>query len=138
MKKKKTGSALRHNRWGYFFLIPFFAVFVIFQLIPLVTTIYNSFFEHYFKNELAAGTPFTTEGASELLRLGICTICVPLGAIVVAQTCNALARQCLANVAEIQIDGGAPVVLGVAFIIMSLVCKYGAELKNGTTTITAS
>ena len=52
MKKKKTGSALRHNRWGYFFLIPFFVVFIIFQLIPLITTIYNSFFEHYFKNGL--------------------------------------------------------------------------------------
>lgn len=107
-------------------------------IICAATCVVAKMSEHYFKNELAAGTPFTTEGASELLRLGICTICVPLGAIVVAQTCNALARQCLANVAEIQIDGGAPVVLGVAFIIMSLVCKYGAELKNGTTTITAS
>ena len=57
MKKKKTGSALRHNRWGYFFLIPFFVVFVIFQLIPLVTTIYNSFFEHYFKNGLTEVGP---------------------------------------------------------------------------------
>ena len=33
--------------------------------------------EQYFKNELAAGTPFTAEGACELLRLGICTICIP-------------------------------------------------------------
>ena len=57
MKKKKTGNALRHNRWGYFFLIPFFVVFVIFQLIPLVTTIYNSFFEHYFKNGLTEVGP---------------------------------------------------------------------------------
>ena len=37
----------RYNRWGYIFLIPFFVVFVIFQLIPLASTIYNSFFENY-------------------------------------------------------------------------------------------
>ncbi len=40
----------RYNRWGYIFLIPFLVIFIIFQLIPLGTTIYNSFFEHYFAN----------------------------------------------------------------------------------------
>ncbi len=52
MKKGKNGAVLRFNRWGYIFLIPFVVVFVIFQLIPLISTIYNSFFEHYFKNGL--------------------------------------------------------------------------------------
>lgn len=37
----------RFNRWGYFFLIPFAAAFIIFQLIPLGSTIYYSFFEKY-------------------------------------------------------------------------------------------
>lgn len=86
--------------------------------------------ESYFKHELAAGTPFTIEGAKELLRLGICTICIPLGAIIVAQTYNAIASHFFANVAEINFDGGASVVLGIAFIVMSLVCKHGAELKG--------
>lgn len=86
--------------------------------------------ERYFEHELAAGTPFTSEGARELLRLGICTICIPLGAVTVAGICNAIASRCLANIAEIQIDGSAPVLLGVAFIIMSLICKYGTELKG--------
>lgn len=94
--------------------------------------------EQYFTHELAAGTPFTAEGASELLRLGICTICIPLGALVVAETCNAIAAKCLANVAEIQIDGSAPIVLGIAFIVMSLICKYGAELKSNSTSVTAN
>ncbi len=43
-KKKKT---VTYNRWGYIFLIPFVVVYVIFSLIPLVTTIGNSFFENY-------------------------------------------------------------------------------------------
>lgn len=47
MKKKKRSNVVRYNRWGYIFLIPFFLIFVIFQLIPMVTTIWNSFFENY-------------------------------------------------------------------------------------------
>lgn len=46
-KKQSNGNVVKFNRWGYIFLIPFFVVYVIFSLIPLVTTIYNSFFENY-------------------------------------------------------------------------------------------
>ena len=44
---KKLSHNQRVNRWGYIFLIPFLLVFIIFQLIPLASTIYNSFFENY-------------------------------------------------------------------------------------------
>lgn len=48
MKKTEGKSKIvRYNKWGYIFLIPFVIVYVIFQLIPLVSTIYNSFFENY-------------------------------------------------------------------------------------------
>lgn len=48
MKKTEGKSKIvRYNTWGYIFLIPFVLVYVIFQLIPLVSTIYNSFFENY-------------------------------------------------------------------------------------------
>ena len=57
MAKKKSRTVLRYNRWGYIFLIPFVVVFIIFQLIPLISTIYNSFFEHYFKNGLTEVGP---------------------------------------------------------------------------------
>jgi multiple sugar transport system permease protein len=48
-KLKKTGTKknVSYAKWGYFFIIPFFAAFLIFQLIPLVSTIYYSFFEYY-------------------------------------------------------------------------------------------
>ncbi|MBE6025023.1 MAG: sugar ABC transporter permease [Cellulosilyticum sp.] len=45
--KIKNSKAVSYNRWGYYFLIPFVLVYVIFQLIPLCSTIYNSFFENY-------------------------------------------------------------------------------------------
>ena len=44
---KKNSKAVRYNKWGYIFLMPFIIVYVVFQLIPMVTTIYNSFFENY-------------------------------------------------------------------------------------------
>ena len=46
-KKSSNQNVVRYNRWGYIFLIPFIVVYVVFQLVPLVTTIYNSFFENY-------------------------------------------------------------------------------------------
>lgn len=44
---KKRGKVVRYNKWGYIFLIPFVLVYVVFQLIPLVSTFYNSLFENY-------------------------------------------------------------------------------------------
>lgn len=47
MKKKKQRMVIRYNKWGYIFLIPFVVIYLIFQFVPLMTTIYNSFFECY-------------------------------------------------------------------------------------------
>ena len=51
MDKKKSNhsnhNVVKFNRWGYIFLIPFFVTYIIFSLIPLFSTIYNSFFENY-------------------------------------------------------------------------------------------
>jgi len=44
--KKKT-KLVSYAKWGYIFLIPFFAAYLIFSFIPLVSTFYNSFFENY-------------------------------------------------------------------------------------------
>ncbi|MGN0396091.1 MAG: carbohydrate ABC transporter permease [Coprococcus sp.] len=45
--KNKNAHVTGYNRWGYIFLIPFMVTFIIFQLIPLCSTLYNSFFEHF-------------------------------------------------------------------------------------------
>lgn len=44
VKKRKSISSAK---WGYVFIAPFFITYAIFQLWPLITTIYNSFFEKY-------------------------------------------------------------------------------------------
>lgn len=58
MKKNSGSKVVRYNKWGYIFLIPFIVVFVIFQLVPLVNTIYNSFFENYMSGLTQVGPRF--------------------------------------------------------------------------------
>ena len=55
MKNKKRSKAVRYNKWGYIFLIPFIAVYVVFQFVPMVTTIYKSFFENYMSGLIQVG-----------------------------------------------------------------------------------
>ena len=45
MAKNNNHKAVSYNKWGYIFLIPFVVVYLIFQLVPLISTIYNSFFD---------------------------------------------------------------------------------------------
>lgn len=47
MKTARRGKVVSYNKWGYIFLLPFITVYLVFQFIPLVSTIYNSFFENY-------------------------------------------------------------------------------------------
>lgn len=56
--KKKRSRVSGYNKWGYIFLIPFVLAYVIFQLIPLVSTIYNSFFENYMSGLTQIGPKF--------------------------------------------------------------------------------
>ena len=86
------------------------------------------FAKKYFTHELDAGTPFTTDGAKELFRLGVLTICVPLGALILAQIVSGVVAEFIGCGEAFKLDGGDSVALGVMFIGMSLLCQYGAEL----------
>lgn len=47
MKSARRGKVVSYNKWGYIFLIPFVVVYLVFSLVPLISTVYNSFFENY-------------------------------------------------------------------------------------------
>jgi len=47
MQKKQKSKVVRYNKWGYIFLTPFILVYVVFNLIPLFTTIFYSFYEYF-------------------------------------------------------------------------------------------
>lgn len=54
-EKQKTSKVVRYNKWGYIFLIPFITIYLIFNMIPLINTIYNSFFENYRQGIIQVG-----------------------------------------------------------------------------------
>lgn len=102
-------------------------------IICIGQAVLSKFAEKYFMNELKAGTPFTLDGASELLRLGIMTIAVPIGCSVAAGIAEGIIAS-FSNAAKSDLDTSfdneSSVVLGVMFIIISLLCRYGAELNQ--------
>ena len=87
----------------------------------------SGFAAHYFKRELNDGTPFSLDGAKELLRLGILTICIPLGTQIVAAIVYSVIENRFEITEPFSLDNSVSVSLGVMFIIISLICKYGAE-----------
>ncbi len=47
MGKKPGKRGISYAKWGYIFILPFFAAYIVFTLTPQIMTIYNSFFENY-------------------------------------------------------------------------------------------
>lgn len=86
--------------------------------------------EKYFKNELEAGTPFTLDGAKELMRLGILTICIPLATVFVSGIVYGVMSVFFKVSEDVNLSNFTSVGLGVMFIVMSLICRYGAEITD--------
>lgn len=57
VNNKKTKS-ISYAKWGYIFLLPFFVIYIVFSLLPLIATIYNSFFENYMSGLKQIGPNF--------------------------------------------------------------------------------
>ena len=90
------------------------------------------FAKKYFKHELEDGTPFTMRGAKELMRLGIIHICVNIGVSIVAGAVWVIVQQSIEGLEDSNFEG-VSIGLGIVFIIVSLICRYGAELTEGKT-----
>ena len=54
-KLSKRKKSVRYDKWGYFFLVPFFLVFIIFQLVPLGKTFIYAFQEYYEQGLMSVG-----------------------------------------------------------------------------------
>lgn len=85
----------------------------------------------YFSNELEAGTPFTFAGADELLRLGIIAIAVPLGTTIASAIGVGIVSAFFEGVEKVELGNGVSLTLGIMFIVMSVIFRYGSELKSG-------
>lgn len=86
--------------------------------------------ERYFKRELETGTPFSEEGAKELFKLGVYIIVLPLCSLVLANIIQDIMAKVMTDVVKTKLEGWTSVGLGVAFIVMALMCRYGSELND--------
>ncbi len=89
----------------------------------------SKFAELYFKRELKAGTPFTFEGAKELIRLGILSLVIPAAAAAVAAIAHAVISSVLGDVAENNWNDAFSFGMGFMFIFTGFICRHGAELN---------
>lgn len=84
----------------------------------------------YFDNELEAGTPFSFDGAKEMLRLGILMIAIPFGTNLISQIVIGVFKEFFTEGNNLEITFDSSFLLGGIFIFMSIICKYGAEILN--------
>lgn len=85
---------------------------------------------NYFKMALAQQTPFTLTGSQEMFRLGVLTIALPLGAILIQDIGYGIFHAYYPACQQFNINGIEGIGLGVMFIILSVIFKYGAELEE--------
>ena len=88
--------------------------------------------ERYFKRELADGTPFTFDGAQALMRLGICAIVIPIAAKIAAEIAAVVLEHALDGADTFEVGDPVSVGLGIMMIVAGLLCKHGAELRQGS------
>lgn len=107
-----------------------YAFFISSTLVLIGEAVVAWFAERYFKRELKDGTPFTIEGSKQMLILGIIVICVPIVAQLFSEIAYTLMQSIFDNVADISINYGSSIGIGVMFILTSVICRYGAELNQ--------
>lgn len=104
-----------------------YAVMVVGMIITAGEAVVAKFAEHYFTRELEDGTPFCMDGAKELMCLGVLTVCIPLIARLIASIARNVLAVILSDVAPLKLNFAGSLVMGMMFVVLSLVCRYGAE-----------
>ncbi len=85
----------------------------------------------YFENELKDGTPFTYDGSKELLKLGITTIVLPICAVIICSIGFSIAGHINPELTKPEwIENTTSTGMGIAMILISLLCRYGSELAD--------
>lgn len=98
------------------------AIIIVFSAEAVVAKFINV----YFKHELKAGTPFTFEGAKEMLRLGIIAIAVPAAASIISAIYLTVVT---ADSGDWNFSVKISLGLGLVFLALSPLLKHGTELR---------
>ena len=86
--------------------------------------------ERYFEHELAAGTPFTKDGAKELFRLGIASLIVSLSVSVLTAIVCGIFMIFTPAVSDADVSMSWSLGTGLTLLLLSVIFRYGAELRE--------
>lgn len=84
----------------------------------------------YFKAELESGTPFNRDNAKKLRNLGILNIVIPITIVILKSVFHMVLQSRFGDIGENEYELISPVAVGLMFIVLSLVCRYGSEIDN--------
>lgn len=104
-------------------------------IVGLITCLVGAFMAKYtqlfFKKELEVGTPFRFEIAKKMKKLGLLHIIVSLATIFVLAIVIACIKAGNKELQDIKgLESGGSLWFGVAMLILSVFCKYGAEKED--------
>ena len=88
------------------------------------------FAEIYFSNELEVGTPFTYDGAKELLRLGLIGLILPLCVSAISSIAFTVTKLFWPILEPDALIESPSIGIALIVIIISFILKYGADLEE--------
>ena len=83
-----------------------------------------AFSRNLFKHILSVGTPFDKDVSKKMLRDGILNIAIPIGTIIITSIIATAFGVKDFEPESIQLS------TGIAYLIISVICSYGAEVKE--------
>lgn len=98
-------------------------------LILAANAVVAYFAAKYFKNEQMTGTPFTFDGAKELFRLGALSAIISVASDTVSSIVGSIIESSQQISFDMQINIDGLLGFGIFMIVISYLCKYGAELN---------
>lgn len=82
------------------------------------------FVKEFYKKELTIGTPFNKEIVSDMQKIGILHIAIPLGTLILSSIVMAIFR------VNVDFSNIGDLTIGLVYLALSFVFDYGADLRN--------
>ena len=93
--------------------------------------------ENFFKKELQIGTPFKKEVVRDMRIMAVVNMATSLAAVIMVAIGVGIARALVRDIQHFNNYIGTPIGFGIAMLVISLFCDYGAELNGDKDVIEA-
>lgn len=107
---------------------------IMYMIIGLIICVVNTYVAYitkkYFEKELKDGDPFTHSGADQLLKISLIQIISSILVSIVSAIILVIFRYLHSDIVDYEYINNISLDLGITLFILSLIFKYGANLKG--------